>query len=142
MPIVTGTWATADDAAELTGRTPTSAQLAMAQVMIENRIRRVYRATDADRSEYRWLREAVGWQAGYIANPANASLLNSAEISSTGQDGWSVTFREGQAPRRYAPEAIEALNCLPGSQNVTLRVNSGFQGAGRRRRGGARWRRY
>jgi hypothetical protein len=141
VPIVTGTWATADDAADLTGRTPTDLQLNAAQIMIENRIRRVYRATDADRSEYRWLREAVAWQAGYLANPTNANLLDSAEISSTGQDGWSVTFREGSAPRRYAPEAIEALNCLPGSQNVTLRVNSAFQGAGRRRHG-ARWRKY
>lgn len=142
MPIVNGTWASAADALELTGRTPTDAQLAMAQVMIQNRIRRVWRANDADRSEYTWLRQAVAYQAGYIADPANATLFQQAEISSTSQDGWSVSFRDGAAPRRYAPEALAALDNLPGASNVTVRINSGFQGYGGRRRGRSRWRSY
>lgn len=142
MPIVAGTWATTADAFELTGRTPTDAQLAMAQVQIENLLRRVWRANDADRYEYRWLREAVAYQAGYVADPANASLFEQAEISSTSQDGWSVTFRDGQAPRRYSPSALAALDCLPGAANVTVRVNSGFQPRYGRRRGRARWRVY
>lgn len=141
MPIIEGTWATAADAFELTGRTPTDAQLVMAQAQVENLIRRVYRATDADRSEYRWLREAVAYQAGYVANPANGALFEQAEITSTSQDGWSVTFKDGAAPRRYAPEALAALDCLPGASNVTVRFNSGFQPRGRRR-GRARWRTY
>ena len=140
MPIITGTWATAADALELTGRTPSDEQLIMAQAMIEGLIRRVYRANDAARREYTWLQRAVGYQAGYIANPANATLFQQAEIVSTSQDGWSVTFRDGQAPRRYAPQALDALNNLPGQANTSIRVNSGFQG--RRRPHRARWRVY
>lgn len=140
MPIIAGTWATASDALELTGRNPTDAQLIMAQAMIESLIKRVYRANDATRREYTWLQRAVAYQAGYIANPANAALFEQAEISSTGQDGWSVTFRDGQAPRRYAPQALDALNNLPGAANTSIRVNSGFQGPRRPRR--ARWRTY
>lgn len=142
MPIVTGTWATAADALELTGRTPTDAQLAIAQVMIQNLIRRVYRSSDSARSEYTWLRQAVAWQAGYLADPANAALVGQAEIASTGQDGWSVSFKDGGPPRRYHPEALQALNCLPGSTNVTIRFNSGFQPRASRRARVGRWRRY
>lgn len=142
MPIITGTWATTADAFELTGRTPTAEQLVMAQAQIQNKIRRVYRASDADRSEYTWLRQAVAYQAGYIANPANAALFEQAEIASTGQDGWSVSFRDGAAARRYAPEALAALDCLPGAANVTVRFNSGFQRRGRHGGRLAGWRRY
>lgn len=139
MPIVTGTWATVADATELTGVVPSAANLALAQVQIENEIRRVYRVTDADRPEYRWLRIAVAFQAAYVAE--NPTLFSQAEIVSTGQDGWTITYRDGAPPRRYAPEALAALECLPGSSNVTIRWNSGFQPrAGRRRR--VTWRRY
>lgn len=140
MPIVEGTWATAADSTELTGTVPSAQNLAMAQVQIENRIRRVWRATDADRHEYRWLREAVAWQAAYVAE--NPTLFGQAEISSTSQDGWSVTFRDDQVPRRYAPEAIAALENLPGAANVTVRINSAFQRRAGRRLGRTRWRRY
>jgi hypothetical protein len=139
VPIVTGTWATVADATELTGLTPSANDLNLAQVMIENRIRRVYRATDSTRSEYRWLQQAVAFQAAFISE--NPDLFSQAEISSTSQDGWSVTFRDGAIPRRYANEAIQALNNLPGSANVTIRFNSGFQSRGRRRRHGLGWRR-
>lgn len=141
MPIIQGTWGTVADAVELTGHTPDDATLVMAQAIIQNRIRRVWRATDAARSEYTWLRQAVAHQAGYMADPANAALFEQAEISSTSQDGWSVTFRDGQVPRRYAPEAIAALECLPGAANVTVRINSGFQPRGRRGRR-TRWQAY
>lgn len=138
MPIVEGTWATAADATELTGAVPSAANMALAQVQIEDAIRRVYRADDAERSEYRWLRIAVAFQGAYVAD--NPDLFAQAEISATGQDGWSVTFRDGQTSRRYAPEAMAALDNLPGSSNVTIRLNSAFQPRGRRRR--AMWRPY
>lgn len=142
MAIVNGTWATIADSTEVTGDVPSAQDLAIAQLQIENKIRRVWRSTDADRSEYRWLQLAVAFQASYVHR--NPDLYASAEIVSTSQDGWSITWKEGQAPRRYHPEAIDALNCLPGAANVTVRFNSGFQGRGGRRyrRHSAAWRRY
>lgn len=142
MTIINGTWATVADSTELTGDIPSAQDLNLAQAMIENKIRRVWRSTDAARSEYRWLQMAVAFQASHVHR--NPDLYAQAEMTSTSQDGWSITWKEGQAPRSYHPEAINALNCLPGSANTTVRFNSGFQGRGGRRyrRHGAAWRRY
>jgi hypothetical protein len=141
VPIITGQWATVADATELTGDVPSAQDMVLAQSMIQNRIRRVYRTTDADRPEYVWLRTAVAYQASYVSR--NPKLYAQAEIASTGQDGWSISYRDGIAPRSYHPEALNALNCLPGAANVTVRWNSGFQSSGGRRRAGlGRWRRY
>lgn len=138
MPIIAGTWATVADSTELTGDTPSANDLTLAQSLIEDLARRVYRATDVDTSDYYWLRKAVAYQASYVHR--NPDLYAQAEISSTSQDGWSITWRDSIAPRSYHPAAVSALNNLRGGSNVTIRFNSAFQGRGPRRRAG--WRTY
>jgi hypothetical protein len=140
MAIVNGTWATVADSTELTGDVPSAQELALAQIMIQNKIRRVWRASDAARSEYTWLQQAVAFQASHVHR--NPDLYAKAEIISTSQDGWSITYKDGAAPRSYHPEAINALNCLPGSTMTTIRFNSGFQPRASRRARVGRWRRY
>lgn len=136
---VTGTWATVDDVLEYTGKTVTSADVEVAQTLIEGLIKRVYRASDADTSAYYWLSRAVAWQSAYVSQ--HSQILNLGAVQQLSQDGFSVTFNNNAADpssvaHYYSPIALKFLDNLYRGANTTIRFNSAFQ----RRRLGVRWR--
>lgn len=138
MADVTNCWVSIAEVSDLAGATVTDAQVTVAQAMIEGLINRVYRSTDADGRDYYWLKRAVAWQSRHVA--AHPEMLDQVDVSSLSQDGFSVVFRDastGGVRPAYSQVAVSFLNNMRQGANTSLRVNSAFQGSGRRR--GARW---
>lgn len=120
-------WVALADIPGLTGQPmPSGDDLIAAQKMTEALIHRVWRPTDAAKRDYYWLRQAVAWQAVYVA--AHPEVLTMMDVASMSQDGISVTFRAGSQPAQlFSPIAIRFLNALYRGSNTTIRMNSAFQ---------------
>lgn len=138
-PVVSGTWADATFVNNLTGLTVSAEELTIAQRLTEGMVRRVYRASDVDDPDYRWLQGAVAWQAKHVHE--HPELLSMADVASTSQDGWSITFRDDNRQVWFSTLAMLELNNLRRGANTSIRMNSAFQsGRATRRRGWPAWR--
>lgn len=143
MADVTNCWVAVDEVTDLTGATATEAEILIAQTVIEGAINRVHRDTDAAGRDYYWLKRAVAWQAKFVGEHAEAFGLP-AGLVSISQDGFSASYDTSSGNvtgNTVAPVAMSMLNNLTQGANTSLRLNSAFQGSGRRRRGGSGWRR-
>ncbi len=119
-----GTWCTAVDVESFTGQTVLDTDIAAAQTIVEQAIRRVYRTTDVDSRDYYWLQRGVAWQAVYVHQ--HPEVLSMMGVQSMAQDGMSFTMPAG-AKLYLSPLAVQALNNLFRGSNTTIRLNSAFQ---------------
>jgi hypothetical protein len=125
-------WVSLEDVTNLAGATATSAQVILAQTLIEGLINRNWRETDVNEQDYYWLKRAVAWQSRHVV--AHPEILDQVDLQSLSQDGFSVTFRDtntGGVHPLYSHIAVSFLNNMRQGANTSLRVNSAFQG-GRR----------
>lgn len=122
--VAIGTWCTVADVATFTGQTVAPEDVTAAQTIVEQAIRRVYRATDVNSHDYYWLQRGVAWQAVYLAQ--HPEVLSMMGVQSVSQDGMSFTVQPGKK-LHLAPLAIDALNNLFRGSNTTIRLNSAFQ---------------
>lgn len=127
MAIVTGTWASAAEVAELTGVEVTAQQLMAGQAALENHIRRVYRSSDALSPDGVWLKRAGCYQAVWMKE--HPELFGRVNFLNTSQDGWSITLPDDGKDRWISDQAMSALDNLRAGANTSIRLNSGFQPA-------------
>lgn len=122
-----GTWCSLTDVATYTTRTDAVQQdVTVAQVLMEALTHRVWRVTDAAKRDYYWLTRATAWQAVYVHD--HPEVLTMMDVSSIGQDGLSIAFRQGsQSLVMYSPVALRILNNLFRASSGSIRFNSAFQ---------------
>jgi len=110
--IITPTqWATVADIKDATGEDVTTLQRTIAAGVIESAcglIESVARPDATDRDRY-FLRQATCYQAAFVKD--NPDLFSRADVTSAGQDGQSVAFRNVNA-HYLAPLARLALRKL------------------------------
>ena len=115
------TWASTADCAALTGYTPDTATLALAQTTVETHVNRTPAAEDSFRlRDFDWLKRAVAFQAAWLASqPGYLARMGAANVS---QDGLSSTFNS-PADLTLAPLAQRACKNLSwmGSRSVQTR---------------------
>lgn len=114
-------WATPDEVNDLTGTTPSVADVKRAQGAIET-IAGVYIEDTAwpnlGAADRRWLRNAVAYQAAFMASTPD--YFERMRVASASQDGQSATY--GVEALELAPLARKALRKLSwkGSRAVHL----------------------
>lgn len=117
-------WATAAEAAEITGSAPSAEILALAHGDIELAVGRTQEATWIAARDLRWLKRAVAYQAAWLPSQPD-HLTRSQTTGSVIQDGAHVEVT--RAGQKLAPLAISALKKLSwrGSRSVTVESASG-----------------
>lgn len=104
-------WATVEDVAEITGMTVVATDVAKARGIIETLVgvfESVERPGINDR-DLEWLRRAVAYQAAFVKD--NPDLFSRIDVTSAGQDGQSVAFRNVDA-HMLAPLARKCIRRL------------------------------
>lgn len=121
-----GTWCSVTDVLTYTGQDVTQIHVTIAQQMMEGLIRRVWRATDAQRRDFYWLQRATAWQSLYVRD--HPELLTMMDVQSISQDGLTITFKGSSQPvQLYSPIALRFLSNLFRGSNTSIRLNSAFQ---------------
>lgn len=119
-------WAIAEDVTVVTGRSATDADLAMAQSVIEGFVRRVSPDDDAGMRarDLRWLRNAVCWQAVWLASNPGAEARGL--VSSILQDGVQAQLPTMDAVV-LAPLAKRCIRNLSFRRRNHVRMVSDFE---------------
>jgi hypothetical protein len=126
-------WATANDVFKVAGIETDDGTVIRAQFLMETHINRIWRATDATGRDHVWLRRAVAYQAGYMAeNPDLFTGLAGVKMVKQGdnqiQYGDAVSGDEELLIAPLARLAVARLSRAYG----TVKLNSAYRGFDRR----------